>query len=331
MPRKRNRADQALTDLVSAFPDQDDAIIEDFFPGVPTDVLTGFWYSFSKSRDLELLESADLGDDEKIPEVEVELDADKTFRCRVFARRAPVGRIGGNDAAKQLNWSERSALAAAASLRLEMRNFAINQVLRALGSLPGVTLSVARRFDNRASSDSQPIVDLQLYVNQASRQCGRRINRIGMCQELFTAIQQHDDAIDRAQHLPGKILTKEALEDILGVPRGTLRLYDAQYRSSAKGVTPKQYRKHLGSDVVLAYIEPGSLKHAGMGLGFGFGGFTPDKISIVQSFDPNRGALGSDVHTAVCIFDPNIANADAGFVIRGGVNTADAVYGGYLD
>ena len=58
----------ALTTLVTAFPDQDDKIIEFFLPGVPTDYTSGLFYAWSKSRDLELLSTVPLGDDDRIPE-----------------------------------------------------------------------------------------------------------------------------------------------------------------------------------------------------------------------------------------------------------------------
>jgi hypothetical protein len=329
MPRLRNRADQALTDLVSAFPEPDDQILEDFFPSVPTSVLSGFWHRWSKSNQLELLETTPLGDDDRVPEVTVALDADSSFRCGVYARRSPVGRITAADAAEHLGWAERSALKAASSLRLELRYIGVNRTLRDPNKLPGVTLTSDRRFDNRSSTSSQPIVDLQLYVDQASRTCGRRINRIGMTGEVFTAISQHDDVLDRLKYR-GEMLTVEKLEDWLRVPRGTVRLYDAQYRSSKKGQTVA-YRKYLGSDIVLAFIEPPSLAHAGMGVCFAFGGLSPERIAVVETYDPNRGPLGTDYKTAVSIADFNVTNADAGFVIRGCVDTTNSAYSGYLD
>src|SRR4051812_30250606 len=234
----RNRIDMALTNLVTAFPDQDDKLIEFFLPGVPTDNTSGLYYAWSKSRDLELLTSVPLGDDDKIPEKIVILDADKKYQCKPYAIQAPAGRISTQDSAPHLNWAQRLALAAARSLRLTLRADAINNTLRNSNKVPTVTYPGARRWDNTNSPDSQPLIDLEQYINQVARDCGRRPNRVGMVREVWTALKTHPDTLDRLKYTQnGAVLTKEKLCEILDLEKGSVEIFDAQYRSSRDGQT----------------------------------------------------------------------------------------------
>ena len=327
----RNRIDMALTNLVTAFPDQDDKIIEFFLPSVPTDRTSGLFYAWSKSRDLELLQTTPLGDDDKVPEKIVVLDADKRYQCQPYAVQAPAGRISTQDAAPQLNWAQRLALAAARSLSLTLRFDAVNNTLRNSNKVPTATYPAGRRWDNTSSPDSQPLVDLEHYVNQVARDCGRRPNRVGFVRETFTALKNHPDTLDRLKYTQnGAVLSKDKLCEILDIPQGSVEVFDAQYRSSRDGQSAA-YRKYLGSDVLIAYVEPPSLENSGFGFTFAFGGFSPQRIAIINAYDQMRGALGTDYQRAVSIADFNIANPDAGLRLAGVVNPADSRYGGYLD
>lgn len=327
----RNRIDMALTNLVTAFPDQDDKILEFFLPPVPTDNTSGLFYAWSKSRDLELLQTVPLGDDDKIPEKIVVLDSDHKYQCKPYAVQAPAGRISTQDAAPQLNWAQRLALSAAKSLKLTLRYDAVNNTLRNSNKVPTVSYTSGRRWDNTGSPDSQPLVDLAQYINQVARDCGRRPNRVGFVRESFDALKNHPDTLDRLKYTQsGAILTKDKLCEILDIPAGSVEIFDAQYRSSRDGQTAA-YKKFLGTDVLIAYVEPPSLENAGLGFTFAFGGFSADKIAIINAYDQMRGALGTDYQRAVSIVDFNVANADAGLRLAGVLNSADSKYGSYLD
>src|SRR4051812_12517694 len=204
----RNRIDNALTNLVTKFPDQDDQIIEFFLPSAPTDYMSGLFYAWSKSRDLELLSTVPLGDDDKIPEKIVVLDNDKKYQCKPYAVQAPAGRISAQDSAPQLNWTQRLALAAARSLGLTLRADCINNTLRNPNKVPTVTYVPGRRWDNDSSPDSTPLIDLEQYINQVTNDCGRRPNRVGMVREVWTALKTHPDTLDRLKYTQnGAVLT----------------------------------------------------------------------------------------------------------------------------
>lgn len=326
----RNRSDQALTNLVTAFPDQDDSIMADFLPSNPTDHMSDFFYGWSKSRDLELLQTTPLGDDDKVPEKIIVLDADQKYQCQVFAAQAPAGRISTMDAAPQLNYKQRLALGAAKALRLILRYQCVNNTLRDPNQLPTVSYTTDRQWDNPGSGNSTPIVDLEQYVNQVENTCGKRPNRMGLVREVATAIRNHPDTIDRIKaNKNDGIMGMSWLEDAIDVPRGTIKVYNAQYRSSRDGQTAV-YKKNLGADVLIAYTEPPSLEHAGLGLTFAFSGFSPEAMAIINAFDELRGALGTDYQRAVSVVDFHITNSAAGLRLAGVVNASAAVYKNYL-
>jgi hypothetical protein len=330
----RNRSDEALTNLVTAFPDSDDEIMSDFLPPVPVEHMTDFYYGWSKSRDLELLSTTPLGDDDKIPEKIIALVADQKYQCQTFAVQAPAGRISTMDAAPQLNYKQRLALAAARALRLVLRQQAVNNTLRDSNQITTVSYASDRQWDNPGGGNSTPIVDLEQYVNQVENTCGKRPNRIGMVREVATAIRNHPDTIDRIKANKNEgIMGMSWLEEAIDVPKGTIKLYNAQYRAVRDGqatTASGSFKKNLGPDVLIAFVEPPSLEHAGLGVTFAFGGFSPDAMAIVNAYDDMRGALGTDYQRAVSIVDFHITNSDAGLRLAGVVDTTKAIYKGYL-
>lgn len=327
----RNRIDQALTNLVTAFPDQADQIIEFFLPSAPVDYTSGLFYAWSKSRDLELLTTTPLTDEDKIPEKIMVLDQDKRYQCKPYAIQAPAGRIYTQDAAPHLNWQQRLALGAARALRLTLRADAILNTLRNPLKVPTVTYLPARRWDNPSSPDSTPLIDLEQYVNQVTNDCGRRPNRIGMTREVWTALKNHGDTLDRLKYTQnGAVLTPDKLCEMLDIEKGSVQVFDTQYRSSRDGQT-NAFKKYLGSDLLIAYVEPPSLENAGFGFTFAFGGFGPEKIAIVNAYDQNRGALGTDYQRAFAMVDFNISIPEAGLRLASVIDPNNGRYRGFLD
>lgn len=318
-----------LTNLVNSFPDPADEVMEAAFPEVTVDYTSGFYHGWSKSAQLELLETTPLGDDSKVPETIDILASDQTYQTQVFAVRAPIGKIASLDAAPWIGYEQRQAMAAARKLKIQMRFAAINNVLRDPGQVNGVSYDATNRWDGTGGG-SAPIDDIINYVNYVERACGREVTDILFTKESFIALQLHPDSINRAQFVPGKVITAEALEKIVGVKPGTVKIQNAQYRYTRNRATPG-YRKHLGADVAILHSEAPSLESAGFGYTFAFGGFAPSKIAIVDAFDQSRGPLGTTLKTAVCIAQFKVNNPDAGFVLRGVVNTANTKYAGYLD
>ena len=327
----RNRIDQALTNLVTQFPDQDDNLIEFFLPSAPVDHTSGLYYAWSKSRDLELLSTTPLTDEDRIPEKIIVLDDDKRYQCKPYAVQAPAGRIYTQDAAPHLNWQQRLAVAAARSLRLTLRADAILNTLRNPAKVPTVTYLAQRRWDNTASPDSTPLIDLEQYVNQVTNDCGHRPNRVGMVREVWTALKNHGDTLDRLKYTQnGAVLTPDKLCEMLDIEPGSVKIFDTQYRSSRDGQT-KAFKKYLGSDVIIEYVQPPSLENAGFGFTFAFGGFGAQKIAIVNAYDQLRGALGTDYQRAFAMVDFNISIPEAGLRLASVVNPLDAKYRGFLD
>ncbi len=330
----RNRSDEALTSLVTAFPDSDDQIMEDFLPSLPTEHMSDFYYGWSKSRDLELLTTTPLGDDDKIPEKIIALVADQKFQCQTFAIQAPAGRISTMDAAPHLNFKQRLALAAAKALRLTLRYQCVNNTLRDPNQVTTVSYTLDRQWDNPGGGNSTPIIDLEQYINQVENTCGKRPNRIGMTREVATAIRNHPDTIDRVKANGNDgVMTLAWLCEALDIPAGTIKVYNAQYRNVRDGQSTSAsgaYKKNLGADVLIAYVEPANLEHAGFGVTFAFGGFSPEAMAIINAYDDLRGALGTDYQRAVSIVDFHITNSDAGLRLAGVVDSTKAIYKGYL-
>lgn len=323
-----------LTDLSVHYPWDFESVGEAFFPKRPTDFLTDQFAVWNKANLLALDELTPLGDDETPPDLELKLDPDHSFSCKVFGVQSPGKWITEKNADPSLDYETERTIQLTSALRLRLEYLRVNQRLRSTAQMNNSTLTAVQRFDNYTSSASKPISTMQLivdtigYANQ-----GREPNKVAMTTFTMRAIAKSEEfkdlvkyqAIQNAQvsQLNKSMSGQVALiEQLIGVQPGAIMLSDATYNVAAADQTPV-YTTFMGPDVVFGYIEEWGLRKYSLSAGFQWSAYSNDPQAIIAVPRYDRTVVPVEDLRAFCVIDPNIVVPDLGYLLKGCINGAD--------
>lgn len=326
-----------LTDVSVRFPPEQPLCGLDYFPRKNVEHLSDFIVKWNKANILRLDELAMSAPDDGLPpEVELVLDADDSYQCRVYAVRAPDKQITKRNADPAVDWEVERALLVRGRLDLRLEYLRVKQTLRSTTVMTNnKTLAAAERFDNNLSTSNTPVAQGQNIVTQMKLlNGGNAPNVVRMTTHVKNAIVTSEEFKDYYKFnvaRDGAIVGDEdAIANAWGLKSGTVQTCDATYNAATAGLAAS-YKTFLGSDVVFAYVVPAGIRTYGLSTEFRFSGYNTDPYAIISVPQFDRGALPGEDIRGISICDPKVINADAGYLLKGCVDTTDAKYGGFLD
>ncbi len=326
-----------LTDISTRFPAEQAYCGQDFFPRKQVDHLSDFITKWNKGNILRLDELAlSAPDDELPPEVELILDADDSYQCRVYAVRAPDKVLTRKNADPSLDYDVERTLHVKNRLDTRLEYLRVKQILRSTTYLTNnATLLTAQQFDNAASASNTPVTRGRAIVTAMKMQNGGNApNCVRMTSVVKNAIVQSEEFKDYTKFNVASASAPVGDEDMIaavwGLPSGTVKTSDATYNAATAGATPS-YKTFLGSDIVFAYVAAPGIRTYGLGAEFRFSGYNTDPYSIISVPQFNRGAIPGEDIRGLAILDPHVYNADSGYLLKNCVDTTNAAYGGFID
>lgn len=336
-----------LTDISVRFPAEQVYVGSDFFPRKNVTHLTDFVAKWNKANILRLDELAlSAPDDELPPEVELILNADDSYQCRVYSVRHPDKVITRRNADPALDYDVERALMVRQRLDVRLEYLRVKQTLRSTSVMTNnVTLTAAQRFDNITSSQSTPVSTVRNIVAQMRHlNGGHAPNVVRFSTFVKNAIVQSEEFKDFTKFNvtgPGNpIGDEELIAKVWGLEPGSVKCSDATYAIAAPTIPPSttaqsagapQFRSFLGSDIIMAYVAQPGIRTYGLGAEFRFSGYNTDPYAIITVPQYNRGPIPGEDIRGISILDPHVYNADSGFLIKGCVDTTNTQYLGFLD
>ncbi len=329
--------DRPLTDLVQAYDATQDGHIRSlFFPRKPVSKLSDQIRVISKP---DLLRAYDLeaGSEGRVKEVQFRTGTSLTYQAIPRAALVSLSGLDQLNADEELQFEQRQTMQAFGAMAIDLEYQAVKNVLRNTGVMTAnTTLSAGQRWDNFASTSSDPIADLLAAATAIQVQTGKPANKLAMCVFTWRKLQQHPNVLSRlylnAGGAAAGILTKKVLAEILDLEGGesAITITAASYNSAQQGATAA-YKLFLGSDVLMARTESPSLSDFGLGHEFAFSGFGGDAFAVIKYNDPARGVLGADLAKVVSMVDYKVLNPLAGYLIKTCLNTSASEYGSFVD
>lgn len=330
-----------LTDLSIHFPWDFKSVGEAFFPRRPTPFLTDQFASFNKANLLAMGELTPLDDDDSPPDVEIKLDADKSFNCKVFSVNHPGKWITEKNADPSVDYETERTIQITSALRLRLEYLRVNQRLRNTTFMTAnSTLTSAQRFDNYTSASSKPISTLRLAVNTiAYANQGRVPNKISGTRYVWQAVANSEEFKDLVKYNVIQTVRDAAersengyialIESLIGVAPGTIMLADAVYNVAAAGQTPI-YTTFMGPDIALGYVEELGLRSYSLSAGFQWSAYSNDPQAVIAVPRYTGTVLPVEDLRVFTVIDPLIIQADLGYLLKGCINSADTTSYGNL-
>jgi len=326
-----------LTDISKRFPAEQQFCGLDFFPRKNVEHLSDFITRWNKGNILRLDELALSAPDDQLPaEVELVLDADDSYQCRIYAVRSPDKIITKKNADPSVDYDVERALHCRQRLDTRLEYLRVKQTLRSTSVMTNnLTLTSGQRFDNNGSGQSLPVTLGRAIVTQMKLSLGGNLpNVVRMSTFVKNAIVQNEEFKDYTKFnvvsSGNPIGDEDLIAQVWGLAPGTVKCSDATYNAAAAGLTPS-YKSFIGSDIIFGYVVPAGIRTYGLSTEFRFSGYNTDPYAILSVPQLNRGVIPGEDIRGISICDPHILNVDAGFLLKGCVNTADTTYGGYLD
>lgn len=329
-----------LTDLSVHYPWEFVSVGEEFFPRRPTEFLSDQFAVWNKANLLSLGEMTPLGDDDVPPDVELVLDADKTYKLKVFGVQSPGKWITEKNADPSLDRETERTIQLTTALRLRLEYLRVNQRLRNTTYMTqNSTLTSAQRFDNYTSSSSKPISTMQLIVDTLTyANQGKVPNKIAGTRFVWRAVAKSEEfkdlvkytaipnATDMMKSQTGQIAL---IEQLIGVAPGTIIVADAVYNVAQNGATAV-YTTFMGPDIVFGYVEEWGLRKYSLSAGFQWSAYSNDPQAIISVTRTHNTMMPVEDLRAFCVTEPMIVVPELGYLLKGVINGSDTTSYGNL-
>ena len=338
--------EKAATDMMVAF-DSEQAMVDGwmrpfFWRRRNTDQLSGIYRQQSIDDQLRIYDVALApGVRDSLPESSFELDADIFFKNGAFGIETVIDYVENAAADPVINYASRQTQDAIFKFFNSIESIAVGTLRNPAILTSSIALSNAQRFDNYASTQSNPIAALVAAKMQIEQDTGKTMNRVGIDSLVWEhGFKLNPYALARCpvQVAPqimgaGATLTKELLEKILEIPEGSIQIYKKRYNPSRKGEPSNRRRSHLGSDIVCAYVEDPNQSSVGFGHETSFTGLSelPSDypFAVLTYEDPKSGLYGSQRARVVSLMGWTVTRQQSAVKITNTVDLTDLTKYGY--
>jgi hypothetical protein len=340
MPAPFVHINKRLTDISVRFPDEQVMVRQFFFPRKPVAHLSDLITKWNRANILRLDDLAMSGADEELPGmVELVLDANDSYSCKIWAARATAKEITSRNADPSLDYEVERALMVKQRLSTLLEYQAVKLVLRnpAIMGSSFETCPVAQQFDNAGSTSSLPVSKLSGIALTIKTQTGGNMpNAWTMSSFTLNAIAASEEFKDRSKYTTLVVGDPESadgrariLESLIGIPAGSIHLTDAIYNLAVAG-EPEANRQIIGSSIIAAYVTPPSIRTYGFGAAFAWNGYSTEPMTIIKVPQFTSGVIPGEEIRAFSVVDFKPYNVIAGYCLDQAVDPTKTG-SGFLD
>jgi hypothetical protein len=328
-----------LTDISIRFPEEQVSVRGEFFPRKPVEHLTDLIAQWNRANILRL-DDLDMAGDEDLPSlVELVLDANVQYSCKIWAVRAMAKEITARNSDPALDYEVERALMAKQRLSTLLEYQAVNKVLRDSSVMSGSfeTTAAAEQFDNFTSASSLPVSKLSgIALRIKTNTGGNMPNKCTMSSFTLNAIAASEEFKDRSKYTTLVVGDPNSadgrariLESLVGLPAGSIKLTDAVYNKAIAGLA-ESLKQFIGSSVVMAYVTPPSIRSYGFGASFAWNGYSTDPMTIIKVPQFTAGVIPGEEIRAFSIVDYKPLNLKAAYTLDQAVDPS-RTGSGFLD
>lgn len=341
-------APQHLTDLCVAYNPREDGYLRSvLFPRKDVSHETDLIPSISTADTLRLYDLDVTGRGE-IPEVTYRTGADISYVCKPIAAKAELNPKDMKNADAAYRHEKRQTRQANLSVGIRMENLAIKQTARSTSVLTNFqTFTASTRWDSFGSADSDPIADLIAAVAfvriktgtpaGAKTRDGQGLVKVSMHEYTWQALRKNKNVSLYLSATFGsgaaRVLTKKLLAEILEIGEDDILITSSRYTSSQQGAATDAFTSFIGSDVIVAMVDTDPENDQALGHEFVFDGLAGEDPFLVTKW--RQQGVGvyqyTDFVGVSCMVDYKVTNPNAGFLLQGVINSADAAYHGEID
>lgn len=340
--------EKAATDLMVSF-DAEEMMANGYmrpviWPRRPSDQLSGIIRQLDIDDMLRVYnpETSLVGADQLI-EADFKLDADLTFKLRAFGMEGVIDYVEQAAADPVIDYASEKTQATIFKFFTSLEKISFD-TLRDPAQVPnGRNLVAAERLDNYGSAQSNPIVQLS-YARQFLTQDLGNAPTFALMDEMVWdwGFEKHPYLISRAPvHVApgvagsGAQPLPEVIERLSGLNAGVLKKYTRRYNTRRDGETTGALRRSfLGSDILVGFSQPASIRSAGFGYEMAFTGLSDlpsdTPFAVLTYEDPKRGLFGSQRVRVVTIIGWIITRTRSIYRITGTVDLTDTAKYFYL-
>jgi len=341
MPAPFVHINKRLTDISVRFPDEQAFVRNFFFPQKPVQHLSDLITKWNRANILRV-DDLDMAGDEDLPQVvELQLDPNDSYNCRILAARAMAKEITSRNADPSVDYEVERALMAKQRLGTLLEYFALKQVLRnsTIMNASGTqfeTCSAGQQFDGSGSSVA-PVSKLTGIALTIQTQTGGYMpNACAMSPYTLAAIAASEEFKDRSKYTTLVVGDPNSadgrariLESLIGLPAGSIKVTAAVY-NTAKAGAAESLKQFIGSAVVMAYVTPPSIRTVGFGAAFAWGGYSADPMTIIKVPQFTHGVIPGEEIRAFSVVDFKPYNLQAGYCLDQAVDPTKTG-NGFLD
>lgn len=332
-----------LTDYAQKFiPNQEGYVWSKMLPIKNVRKRTDLIRAFNKGQTLRRWDLRGGSGGSDVQEVQFKMDPNKSFNCQDYAVQAIIRTTERMEADEILMYEKEMFDQAIQAMTTNLEGLVVMDVLRNTSVLTtNTSLTRDYQLDNWFSPLSDPLNTLNAGIWSIRNATTFKPNRVLMHYMTLNQICRHPKVVGLRNVSSTGFITKDELEDMLELDRGTIITTDAQYNAAAMGATDS-FKAFIGSDIVMAYAPPPSIRTYGLGSMFMFqdtvvgteGEAIPEIQApfVVYTLPDLAGQWdvrgGSYAQRLVGGLDPKVLNPTAGYLIQNAVNGADtARYG----
>lgn len=114
--------------------------------------------------------------------------------------------------------------------------------------------STASNFLHWNDVNSTPIEDLRGEMTAVSEKTGKRPNKLALGSQVWTALADHPDILDRIKYTERGVVTEDLLASLLGLDE--VRTGDMVRNTAAEGSSAASFSFIAGRSALLAYVTP---------------------------------------------------------------------------
>ena len=163
-----------------------------------------------------------------------------------------------------------------------------------------------------SASSSTPINDIQSQADAIESKTGRKPNTMLLGADVYTALKDNDDILDRVKYTERGVVTTDLLAALFGVDR--VMIAGSIYNSALEGATASYSRVFDADDALLCYVpeNPGLMTPAA-GYMFSFTGVAgADQFEGLRTLRYRMDSHHSERIEALAAFDFKVTGSDLG-------------------
>ena len=284
-------------------------IAEMIFPSKTVNHKSDDYYVFTR-RESYRVSNSEIGPNGQVNEVELTMGED-SYTCKGRALKTVVSQEEQNNADNPLDPKVDATQHVTENIMLG-KEVRVAGVVFNLATYPAgnrTTLTTANQWDNYASADSTPLLDIE--VAKAAMIVDPNVLVLGY--EVFRQLRHHPTIYDRTKYTSAESITEEILAGLFDIEKVVVGR--ARYDSSNGGQTESLDRV-WGKFASLHFVNPNQgMKQVTFGRTFAWGSKQTFDIR-----DDERGAMGANIIKVGEYCTEKIIASDAGYLIAEAVS-----------